>query len=75
MLVVRMQAHHGPPNLVVREQLGGATGVLGRNQVDLAQRPERPERHILEVPDWGGDDEEGAGHGGQGIIYNCRLFS
>ena len=62
-LVVLVQADHRAMDLVVRQQFRGAPGVFGGDEIDLAQRPQRPKREVLEVADRRGDDEEGAGHG------------
>jgi 4-amino-4-deoxy-L-arabinose transferase-like glycosyltransferase len=45
---------------VVREQRARVPGVLRRDQVDLAEDAQRPQRHVLEVPDRRGDDVEDA---------------
>ena len=60
-------------DLVVGEQLGGAPRVFGGDEIDLAQRAQRPERQVLEVADGRGDDEEGAGHGVRlSIMRRCQ---
>ncbi len=46
------------------QEPAGVTGILGGDEVRLLQNPHRPEGHILQVPDGGGDD----------VQYSSRQF-
>jgi hypothetical protein len=40
------------------EELAGAPGVFGENEIGLAQHAHAAQRHVLEVADRGGDEVE-----------------
>src|SRR5439155_296526 len=60
-LVVLVIAGGRSPDLVTGQQNPGVASVLAGDQIDLAQHAERAQRHVLEVADRRGDDEEGTG--------------
>ena len=74
VLVVLVQAGRGAPDIVVVQQLGGVARVLGGDQVDVAQHPERPQGDVLEVTDGRGDQEQrsggGFGHSARSLLYH-----
>ncbi len=47
---------------MVRQQFLGMAGVLGRDHIDLAKNPQRPQRDILQIPDRRGDNVESGKH-------------
>lgn len=51
-----------PTDPVAGEQLAGTTGVLGGDDVGLAQDAQGAQRDVLHVADGRADDEEFAGH-------------
>jgi hypothetical protein len=67
---------------VAGEQLPRAAGVLGRERIAPAQDVERAERHVLHVPDRGGDHVQhapleiaGVRHGGEVSPASARRES
>ena len=70
VFVVLVEAHHGLTDLVVRQEFRCAPGVLGGYDVHLAKRAQGAKGQVFEIPDWSGNNEEGAGHGD----YNCSLL-
>ena len=44
------------------KKIRSAAGVLGRDEVDLLEDADRPQREIFKVADGRGDHVEGAGH-------------
>ena len=60
--VVLVKADRGRRNRVMREQLRGSPGVLGRDEVHLAENSQRSQCDVLEVADGRCDHEQRAGH-------------
>lgn len=52
---------HGLPDVEVLEELTGVTGVLGGDEVAVAEDAEGAQGDVLEVPDGSGDEVERAG--------------
>ena len=46
----------------VTQQLSRMPGILGRNEVRLAQNTQASKRHVLEIADWSRDHGQKAGH-------------
>ena len=51
----------------VREEVTGSTSVFGGNHGDQAQQGRGARGEIVQVAEWGCDDEEGAGSGQGGL--------
>ncbi len=52
---------HGLPDVEVLQELAGVAGILGGDEVALAEDAEGAQGDILEVPDGGGDEVQRAG--------------
>ena len=60
-LVVFVKGFETGRNAMVAEEPAGMPGILGDDDVDLAEDRPRPVTQISEVPDRGGDDVQDAG--------------
>src|SRR2546426_9244055 len=62
-LVEVMVAGQGRVDAEMRAELLGVTGILGGNDAHFLENAYRAERDVLQVPDRGADNIEGAVHG------------
>jgi len=47
----------------VREQMPAVPCVFAGNEIDVSQNLDRPQGHVAEIADGGGNEHQGAGHG------------